>query len=885
MSTEKSTEELDFLQMCQEMKAAATNKYKVLVIDQRETTRFPRTMMCAAQDVSELISILELSPMEVAYIASLKESETSIYGPAWTSSATVQPRVLDQSCGWFSEDIHNIYKPEKYCSNDSIHRQSDILGSHIPWLYRGMDEPFGILVWRTDHQSQKQKVRLIQLAVPDSPYQSWGVPLLFISGKEDETDFQNVAARVFPGYQFEYTTGSGRKTVLMNTNPARWQPEVHESLAAIPSEAFEKREEAFFFGLIRPIAEHYKETHQFDEVENDLTTFETFGSIRRKSLYFNTKCYLYFLAQHRGVRVLPEARKFYGFSSQRYRYLTNALRRSIVVEKDVVVLLPTQATMMLRPSQRTVLDRMLEWETNDKSIENRVFSKICDIGSRELMFSPMCGFAEREDPTKDNMGGLLVAPVGWGKTVVALALIETTQHPGDEKTLVICPEAVLSQWKNMCTTMSSLQPYVYTRYTSEIPEEAQVVLVSFEDSQYVLELPIRYSNYQEGRLRTLKNTVWKRVIYDEIHASKMYYYRWLRTKTRWGMTATPLLAKGLSLYHNYILGNIIECDAEVRHQEGTSAVGPFADVERVFLERCALYIEENDDITPVTVTETTMGIDFPERVRQRFHNVQNAIAEAGIPLDGVFARRRLRRVAAGYLRNRSRIPDGPSTSAVPPSVLYESDDCPICLDPVTVATTISCGHVFCKACIVAALDVKQCCPMCRKRARHVTDVTQYILEKEKPTQEPAEDPNNEDPNEEEAFNGAFDDFRAARACEVLQSIEGKAVVFSAYDCILSSLCERLGDAGISYVRLAAKASVETQSESLSTFSNDPGCKVVVLNLKWGNAGLNLTAANTVLFIEEPGVPEQRQQAIGRVNRRGQTGDVAVLTLQNEALGY
>ncbi|XP_039039317.1 E3 ubiquitin-protein ligase RNF4-like isoform X2 [Hibiscus syriacus] len=42
-------------------------------------------------------------------------------------------------------------------------------------------------------------------------------------------------------------------------------------------------------------------------------------------------------------------------------------------------------------------------------------------------------------------------------------------------------------------------------------------------------------------------------------------------------------------------------------------------------------------------------------------------------------------------------------------------NCPICMGPLTEETSTRCGHIFCKACIKAALAVQARCPTCRKR--------------------------------------------------------------------------------------------------------------------------------------------------------------------------
>lgn len=68
-----------------------------------------------------------------------------------------------------------------------------------------------------------------------------------------------------------------------------------------------------------------------------------------------------------------------------------------------------------------------------------------------------------------------------------------------------------------------------------------------------------------------------------------------------------------------------------------------------------------------------------------------------------------------------------TTDACPPGLgVPEVDACPICLDAlppqggtgdggggITVVAIRACGHVFCRSCIVRALEHKAACPMCR----------------------------------------------------------------------------------------------------------------------------------------------------------------------------
>ncbi|PPS00995.1 hypothetical protein GOBAR_AA19673 [Gossypium barbadense] len=42
-------------------------------------------------------------------------------------------------------------------------------------------------------------------------------------------------------------------------------------------------------------------------------------------------------------------------------------------------------------------------------------------------------------------------------------------------------------------------------------------------------------------------------------------------------------------------------------------------------------------------------------------------------------------------------------------------NCPICMGPLTEEMSTRCGHIFCKACIKAAIAVQRKCPTCRKK--------------------------------------------------------------------------------------------------------------------------------------------------------------------------
>lgn len=73
-------------------------------------------------------------------------------------------------------------------------------------------------------------------------------------------------------------------------------------------------------------------------------------------------------------------------------------------------------------------------------------------------------------------------------------------------------------------------------------------------------------------------------------------------------------------------------------------------------------------------------------------------------------------------------------------------------------------------------------------------------------------------------------------------------------------------------------SSEERMNIVNDFQNNPETRVLVLNIKAGGVGLNLTAASTVLFVEEPWNPALKWQAEDRAHRIGQKNSVNIYTM-------
>lgn len=56
-----------------------------------------------------------------------------------------------------------------------------------------------------------------------------------------------------------------------------------------------------------------------------------------------------------------------------------------------------------------------------------------------------------------------------------------------------------------------------------------------------------------------------------------------------------------------------------------------------------------------------------------------------------------------------------SATAQPPPPKQPSFSCPICMGPLVEEMSTKCGHIFCKACVKAAITAQGKCPVCRKK--------------------------------------------------------------------------------------------------------------------------------------------------------------------------
>ncbi|KAG5984447.1 hypothetical protein E4U55_004791 [Claviceps digitariae] len=105
----------------------------------------------------------------------------------------------------------------------------------------------------------------------------------------------------------------------------------------------------------------------------------------------------------------------------------------------------------------------------------------------------------------------------------------------------------------------------------------------------------------------------------------------------------------------------------------------------------------------------------------------------------------------------------------------------------------------------------------------------------------------------------------------------KTIVFSQWTLLLDLIEVAMWHEKVSYRTLRYDGSMtgDQRSGAAQTFRDDPNARVMLVSLRAGNAGLNLTAANRVIIMDPFWNPYIEMQAIDRTYRIGQQREVQV----------
>ncbi|XP_066564988.1 helicase-like transcription factor isoform X2 [Amia ocellicauda] len=198
------------------------------------------------------------------------------------------------------------------------------------------------------------------------------------------------------------------------------------------------------------------------------------------------------------------------------------------------------------------------------------------------------------------------------------------------------------------------------------------------------------------------------------------------------------------------------------------------------------------------------------------------------------------------------------------------EECAICLDSLRLPVITYCAHVYCKLCIcqVIRIEQKAKCPLCRADIK-IEELVEYLGEKN--------ESGSEDSSSKWMSSSKVDALMSNLLKLRKKDPSIKSLVVSQFTKLLSLMEIPLREAGILFTRLDGSMNQTSRVAAIQAFqSTDPGAPtIMLLSLKAGGVGLNLTAASQVFLMDPAWNPAAEDQCFDRCHRLGQKRDVII----------
>ncbi|XP_057526448.1 DNA repair protein RAD16 [Amaranthus tricolor] len=231
-----------------------------------------------------------------------------------------------------------------------------------------------------------------------------------------------------------------------------------------------------------------------------------------------------------------------------------------------------------------------------------------------------------------------------------------------------------------------------------------------------------------------------------------------------------------------------------------------------------------------------------------------------------------------YLVVYSRANSSQSESGIETDIAEQT--CGICHDPIEDPVVTSCGHVFCRVCLIdySSSLGQTSCPSCSKPL--TADFTSNSSRGQKAKTTLA------------GFRSSsilnrvhLDDFQTSTKIDALREeirfmIErdgsAKGIVFSQFTSFLDLIMYSLKKSGITCVLLEGSMTVAARDNAIKRFHEDSGCRIFLISLKAGGVALNLTVASHVFLMDPWWNPAAERQAMDRIHRIGQYKPIRII---------
>uniref|UniRef100_A0A8C2HZ71 Helicase-like transcription factor n=1 Tax=Cyprinus carpio TaxID=7962 RepID=A0A8C2HZ71_CYPCA len=468
-------------------------------------------------------------------------------------------------------------------------------------------------------------------------------------------------------------------------------------------------------------------------------------------------------------------------------------------------------------------------------------------------------------------------------------------------TLIVCPLSVLSNWLDQFEQhiQADVTLKVYLYYGAErirsvnLLSEQDVVLTTYN---------VLSSDYGNKGNSPLHKVSWLRVVLDEGHvirnpnALQSKAVLELQSERRWILSGTPIQN---SLKDLYMLLSFLKLKPfDVKEWWNRIIQRPVTMGDRVGLKNLQALVKgitlrrtKNSKVagrTLVQLPERRVFVQHVilseeereeyEQVRREGRKIVDRYFEEGTVMTNYAD------VLAILVRLRQHcchpsLVDDPGT----PSELRErlinkitlvlnsgsDEECAICLDSLRQPVITYCAHVYCRPCICEVIrSEKQArCPLCRAPIK-TKELVEY-------------------PGEEmEAGPATGENCRSSSKVDALMSNllklrnedpTVKSLVVSQFTRLMDLIEVPLREYGFSFTRLDGSMAQKTRAKAIQDFQDSsPGSPtIMLLSLKAGGVGLNLTAASHVFMMDPAWNPAAEDQCVDRCHRLGQSRNVVI----------